>query len=142
MKRQRPEDALQRAVAEYLDLALPRGVALWWHTPNGGKRSKATAGVLKAMGVKAGVPDLTFLWTRPGHARPFVGFIELKAGAGVLSGPQKDFRTACKALGAFSDVARSLTEVEMILRRWGCPLRATATARPPIAAPGEAAHAG
>jgi hypothetical protein len=64
-KRQRqPEEALQRAVAEYLDL---RGL-LWCHVPNerppGGKsdHAKSMAAAqrkrLKGLGVKPGVPDV------------------------------------------------------------------------------------
>lgn len=48
---------------------------LLFHIPNGGARSKATAGKLKAEGVKTGVPDLFFPVARGG----FHGmFIELK----------------------------------------------------------------
>lgn len=46
--------------------------------PNGGKRSKATAGRLKAEGVKAGVPDL-FLPVASGRHHGL--FIELKVGS-------------------------------------------------------------
>ena len=31
---------------------------LMYHVPNEGKRSKATAGILKSMGLKSGVPDI------------------------------------------------------------------------------------
>lgn len=47
------EEAEQRALAQWLDLHR----ILWCHVPNGGQRSKAVAGKLKAAGVKAGVPD-------------------------------------------------------------------------------------
>ena len=49
------EHEIQKAICEYLDI---RGVC-YWAVPNGGKRSKAEAGRLKAEGVKSGVPDLT-----------------------------------------------------------------------------------
>ncbi len=42
----RPEQSLHRAAAEFLDLALPAG-AEWWHTPNGGGRSRAEGGIFK-----------------------------------------------------------------------------------------------
>jgi hypothetical protein len=39
----------------------------WWHTPNGGWRTKAEAGMFQRMGVDPGVPD--FLLFGPPHAR-------------------------------------------------------------------------
>ena len=48
------EEAEQRALALWLDWHK----ILWCHVPNGGERSKAVAGKLKAAGVKAGVPDV------------------------------------------------------------------------------------
>jgi hypothetical protein len=32
--------------------------AFYFHCPNGGKRSKAEGGIFKALGVRAGMPDL------------------------------------------------------------------------------------
>lgn len=53
----RPEESLHRACVSYLRASLPKP---WFcaHVPNGGGRSKAEAGILKAMGVLAGMPDL------------------------------------------------------------------------------------
>ncbi len=45
--------------------------------PNGGKRDKATAAVLKRQGVKAGVPDIMLPAARAGYHGLY---IELKAG--------------------------------------------------------------
>jgi len=53
----RAEEQLHRAAVAYLRAALPKPWIVW-HTPNGGGRSKAEAGILKAMGVLAGMPDL------------------------------------------------------------------------------------
>ena len=57
-RRNRPEEALQRAVASYLDLALPHD-AVWFHPPNGGARSKAEAGIFKA---RSQGPDTIMYW--------------------------------------------------------------------------------
>lgn len=67
----------------------------WFHVPNGGKRSKAQAGIFKAMGVKAGVPDLVF-WGMP--ACP-LAFVELKIGDGRLSTSQIDFQATARLRG-------------------------------------------
>jgi hypothetical protein len=65
------EDNFQKSVARYLD---SKGV-LWFHCPNGGHRNVAEAAKLKAMGVKAGVPDVLIFEPRKGYH----GFaIELK----------------------------------------------------------------
>lgn len=53
----RPEENLHKACVQYLRASLPKPW-LCWHTANGGGRSKAEAGILKAMGVLAGMPDL------------------------------------------------------------------------------------
>lgn len=58
------------------------------HSPNGGKRGKAEAGRFKAMGTRAGFPDL-FL---PIAIEPFNGlFIEMKAGRGTVIASQKAY---------------------------------------------------
>lgn len=53
----RPEEKLHRACVAYLRAALPKRWIVF-HVPNGGGRSKAEAGIFKAMGVLAGMPDL------------------------------------------------------------------------------------
>ena len=54
------EDEEQMAVMEWAQLQMGRWPELEWlyHIPNGGKRGKIEAARFKAMGVKAGVPDL------------------------------------------------------------------------------------
>jgi VRR-NUC domain len=81
-------------------------LALLFSIPNGGKRSKAVAGKLKAEGVKAGVSDL-FL---PFAARGYHGiFIEQKTKEGRLSETQMDFledvsqQGYCAAVGYGAD---------------------------------------
>ncbi len=75
------ESQLQRAVAKVLDYS---GL-LWCHVPNGGKRSIITASIMKAEGVKRGVPDILIFdrgtvgnGTSEGFGRPLA--IELKVG--------------------------------------------------------------
>lgn len=58
--------------------------------PNGGHRHKATAGRLKASGVKAGVPDLFWYVARGGFNGLFVEMKRVKGG--VLSESQKTMR--------------------------------------------------
>ena len=59
-----------------------------YHIPNGGKRSKAEASRFKAMGVKAGVPDLCL----PVPRGEYHGlYIELKAASGRTSAKQNEW---------------------------------------------------
>ena len=60
---------------------------LLFHVPNGGKRNAAEAARFKAMGVKAGVPDLCLPAPRGGYAGLY---IEMKrTSGGVVSDDQK-----------------------------------------------------
>ncbi|WP_206118764.1 VRR-NUC domain-containing protein [Chromobacterium fluminis] len=89
-KRQTEEEDLQMACVSWVELHLRVYPILKWmfHTPNGGKRSKAEAGRFKAMGVKSGVPDL-LLNARCGKWAGFA--IELKSSTGAVSDDQVEW---------------------------------------------------
>lgn len=71
-------------------------LALLFAIPNGGKRSRAVAGKLKAEGVKAGIPDLCL----PVARGKYHGlFIELKAKGGRMSESQFEWGRALSAQG-------------------------------------------
>ena len=71
-------------------------LALLFHVPNGGKRSKTAAVRLKLEGVKAGVPDLVLPVARGG----FHGlFIELKEGKNTPTQNQKRWLAALSEQG-------------------------------------------
>lgn len=75
--RNQGEDAMQIELFSLIDAAIPETPALLmaYHVPNGGARSAAVGGRLKAMGVRRGVPDVAFDAPRG----PFHGLrIELK----------------------------------------------------------------
>jgi hypothetical protein len=111
------EHDLQAAVAEFLALSLPPHEAVFCSIPNGGKRDKATAGKLKAEGLKPGAPDLLILWR--GRA---IG-LELKTGKGRLSPQQMAFSMRWTTAGGVYAVARSIEEVAALLDAAGVPLR-------------------
>lgn len=117
MPRRRPEQELQIAAAQMLQAVLPPSV-LWWHTPNGGGRSRAEAGLFRAMGVRAGVPDLVFVLP-DGKA----AFIELKVQRHTPSPAQDAFMEKALAVGCRVQVCRSLEEVFYTLEGWGLPMR-------------------
>lgn len=106
------EDQIQIEVARWLDHRLPKNWR-WYHCPNGGFRKKATAGRFKAMGLKAGVPDIIIC--RPDA--PDI-WIELKSFGGVLQTSQKEWRDWAKAHDRPFFVARSVGEVEVALKEY------------------------
>lgn len=105
----RPEEGLHRSVAGYLDACLPPE-AVWFHCPNGGARSQTEGGVLKALGVKAGIPDCLIL-----HRGRLI-CIELKPKGGSLSPAQRAMKDRLIGAGAVWFLARSLDEVSAFLQ--------------------------
>ena len=83
------EDEEQIAVMRWAQMSMGRWPELEWlyHIPNGGKRGKIEAARFKAMGVKAGVPDLCLPVPRGGYHGLY---IEMKRReGGKLSKDQK-----------------------------------------------------
>jgi hypothetical protein len=112
----RPEEQLQRAVVDLLQVYANRGLLAFCHVPNGERRDRATAGRLKAMGTTPGVPDL-LIWADGGRCFG----IELKAGAGKLSPAQTVWHATVSGLGHRVYVCRSVDDVERVLRTEGVP---------------------
>ena len=97
------------ACAQFLDLVLPAD-AFWFHTPNSGRRGKAAGGRLKAMGMKAGIPDLCIIY------RGRVFFVELKTLKGRLSTVQRDMHIRLEEAGAtVKSECRSIGELQAFL---------------------------
>lgn len=119
MKRNNPEHALQCAVRQFLNLALPPAID-WTANAAGVPVHIRTANMMKAAGVRRGWPDLQFLFP-DGVTR----YIELKAGAS-LSSEQRAFRHRCQSIRSdIWAVCRSVDEVADTLRAWGARLRTT-----------------
>ena len=143
----RPEEQLQRALVAHLRARLPKPW-LVWATPNGGGRSKAEAGILKAMGVLAGVPDLFVMGPGLNHPAyreagegmltPRLIAIELKAPpkplkrGGVsqarprVSDDQRDVIAALGACGVPTLIINNLDEAVRALVQLGVPLKGRA----------------
>jgi len=120
-----PEDKLQIAVATYLDLLSRTKKFRWCHVPNGGARSKVEAGIFKAMGVKAGVPDVMIFkpkWRQVGKEEVHVcGLaIELKVvyangKKNYPSANQKEWMAYLKQVGWEVHVAYNFDDVKKIV---------------------------
>lgn len=86
---------------------------LLFHIPNGGGRSKAEAGRFKAMGVKAGVPDLCLPVPRNG----FHGmWIELKReDGGRVSADQRHWLDDLREMGYLTMVCHGWLEASNMI---------------------------
>lgn len=85
------------------------------HIPNGGKRSKAEAGIFKAMGVKKGVPDV-FLPEPRGIYHGL--YIEFKAMGEKPRADQEEFIKCLREAGYFACVCDELGKAINITQRY------------------------
>lgn len=118
MKRKRTEQATQIAVVRFLKLALPADCFFTAINPIPHK-SMIIASLCKAMGMRAGVADLLFIY------RGRTLFLEMKARSGRESDAQAETKILADVAGATTFVCRSVEDVESRLRFWGVPLKAT-----------------
>ena len=106
------EDAIQIAIANHLRARAKPGV-VWWHCPNGGRRSIREAVRFKKMGVRAGVSDIIAYHNREAFA------LELKAPKGRPTVEQLEFQADFRAAGGHAVVAQGQDEALAILEAWG-----------------------
>lgn len=98
------EDRLQMMCVRWFSLQYPRMARLLHHSPNGGWRTRAEAALFKAMGTRAGFPDLILLVPRGGfHAL----MIEMKTRRGRQSEEQREYQRLVEVMGYRYEVCRS-----------------------------------
>ncbi len=116
------EQSLQRTVADYFALCVPAPPSgPWWTAVNPiPAKSRAAAGISKAMGLKAGTPDIVMCWKGR-----LIG-LELKAGRGRPSDAQDETHDAITLAGGIVTTCRSLDDVLAFLATLGVPSRAEA----------------
>ena len=114
------EEQIQAALVAHLHLRCRPGV-IWFHVPNGGYRYKTTGAWLKAMGVRAGVADLIFIWSDAIDMRKItrVLCLELKARGKKQRPEQQQFQTECGVVGAIYEVADSIDTALAIVKQYG-----------------------
>src|SRR5215468_2540906 len=129
------EHALQVAVAHMLHVVLDPERTWWSAIDHGaGKLSKASAGMMKARGVKPGLPDFIVMWMSHHLSGEMIG-IELKTDHGRLSASQEEIAERWGGLGFSVYVARSLEEVQEILEFMHIPTRTRMTIFPKVKVP-------
>lgn len=90
-------------------------LALMFHVPNEGKRKQTTGQILKAAGLKSGVPDVCLPVARKG----FNGlYIEMKYGKNKPTEAQREFMQQLEAEGNKTAVAYSFEEAREIIRQY------------------------
>lgn len=99
------EDNLQKNCITWFTYQFPDLAKLLHHSPNGGKRNAIEAAKFKAMGVRAGFPDLILCIARHGYHGLF---IELKTAKGRQSDKQKYYQCVLEKQGYRYVVIRSL----------------------------------
>lgn len=111
------EGGEQAALFDWVEIAkgtMPE-LALLFHIPNGGLRSKTEAARMKRQGVKAGVSDL-FLPCSRGRWHGL--FIELKAAGGRPSADQIRFIEDVRAQGYRAEICVGWTEAADLLKKY------------------------
>jgi hypothetical protein len=109
--RRRPEQEIQRSVADHLRARAAAGT-YWFHPANGGARTAIEGAILKACGVRAGTPDLILIK----DGKTFG--LELKANGGRVSPAQAQAHEEMKAAGAEVAVATGIDEAIKQLEAW------------------------
>jgi hypothetical protein len=117
--RKAPEASFQIQVARYLAKALPEGWIFTAFPAGGGGRIRGAR--LKAMGLKAGFPDIAIFAPMGWNPYPTVAWLELKAKSGSLSQAQKDVHAQLKALGHQVATVKTLEQVQDALAEFCFP---------------------
>lgn len=108
----RPEQAIQRAVVQHLRVRGIKGL-VFFHVPNGGRRSSHEGAIFKSLGVRAGVSDLILVHDGKIFA------MELKAPGGRATEAQMTFLSDIDAAGAFTAMPEGLDAALQTLEAWG-----------------------
>lgn len=101
------EDSLQKRCVMWFSLQYREYAKLLHHSPNGGKRNAIEAAKFKAMGVRAGFPDLGLYVARQGYHGLFV---ELKTAKGRQSDNQLYYQAVLEEQGYKYVVIRSIED--------------------------------
>ena len=119
-KSREEEHQIQCACVKWFNLQYPEYRGLLFAVPNGGARSKATAGKLKAEGVVAGVSDLILLVPHlyPGGYTKHGLCIEIKTQKGTQSKEQKEWQKKVWMKGYNYVVCRSFEEFMAQVSYW------------------------
>lgn len=106
------EGQLHRAVVKWLEWQEQLGRLTFAHVPNEGRRSRITGARLKALGMRAGFPDLVLF----GHFG--CGVIELKSKDGKVRPNQIEWAARFDHFEIPHAICRSLEDVIQTIDGW------------------------
>lgn len=109
------EEHLQESCVRWFDLQYPSHRLLLHHSPNGGRRDAREGARFKAMGTRAGFPDLILLL--PSIAGNYLA-MEMKSDKGRQTESQKAMQSAIVNAGGSYAVVRSFDEFRNIVDFW------------------------
>lgn len=116
------ESKLQRNCVRFFDLQYPSLRQLLFAIPNGGRRGKIEASIMKGEGVRAGVADMFLAVQKTmngGYDLQYAGlFIEFKFGKGKQTDSQKSFQAAVKKQGYRYEVVRDFDSFKNLLEEY------------------------
>ncbi|MFA5651493.1 MAG: VRR-NUC domain-containing protein [Proteiniphilum sp.] len=108
------EDSLQQACVTWFDLQFPHLSRLLHHSPNGGKRNAREAARFKAMGTRAGFPDLVFLYPAHGHHALLIEMKTTRSGSRQTAN-QKEYQRIVEKYGYKYIVCRTFFEFQKVI---------------------------
>lgn len=111
----------QITLAAFLNQIKYNGRKLQWAAiPNGGKRDKRTAAILKKMGVKSGLSDILIFDSPPNYPLMKGAALELKKlKGGKVSPEQIEWLTYFENNRWVAGVAEGLDQALALLKDWG-----------------------
>ena len=103
------EDRIQEGCVTWFDLQFPELSRLLHHSPNGGKRNAREGARFKALGTRAGFPDLILLYPAGGYHALLIEMKTKQRGSGQ-SESQKNYQQLVERYGYKYIVCRSFDE--------------------------------
>ena len=112
------ESQEQQLLFEWAALSAGRWpeLALMYHIPNGGSRSKAEAGRFRAEGVKAGVPDICLPAARGGYHGLYIELKRVKGGR--VSPAQQGWIAALRDQGYCACVCKGWDDAAHVIKKY------------------------
>lgn len=112
------ESQEQQLLFEWAVLAAGRWpeLALMYHIPNGGSRSKSEAGRFRAEGVKAGVPDICLPVARGGYHGLYIELKRVKGGR--VSTAQQGWIAALRDQGYYACVCKGWDDAAHVIKKY------------------------